>query len=535
MLITNTFLIDDKFDFMCDEYSNALVASWLGQDYDMMFAESLLVNWDDEEDFLLERVIDDDWNMYECLERYHGIKVGDQTGISRLKSTGGIIAFIRQEIARNYPVWICFNMKEVACFSEVDRRWESGMNVAIIVGIDGERADQEQFVYFRPIHFHDKYTQILSMSLEEAQASIVSVRKYEHTTVFMSHKPTNLDLGNFLRKVAEQFEDRKIHNKLERFTNHFIKAVDYESIFHRVEQRGLKHLPLIYNLSVLYRSRVLFSFCLSYLAVLKGSSVVQDFADEMAVNGGRFYTIRGMILKIFFYKELSINDNERIIGYLNKVIAAEKDLMERLKRFEGQGKPSLINPICNSMGEEEPIYHAELTPYFNNKALSDVLSKDSSANFDGIGGYFLGEQYPYGKMIISGRMSFLIADKESANDNISCREQAIAVKPGNYGSLMILASSCHGSFKDYLTLVYENQESEQLLMVSSSFWYPKAHFSEATAWQGRYAMLINDDYYIEQRKLSIYAKEYPLDRSGKLVEIILPDCPDIHVFALSLQ
>ena len=39
---------------------------------------------------------------------------------------------------------------------------------------------------------------------------------------------------------------------------------------------------------------------------------------------------------------------------------------------------------------------------------------------------------------------------------------------------------------------------------------------------------------MEKRKLNIYAQKYALEGSEKIVKIILPDCPDIHIFAITL-
>lgn len=531
MFIDKTFLIDDKFDFMCNEYTNALVATWAGRDYDMMFAEALLIDWDAEADFLLKKKIDyHEWKMYKCLERYHGIRVSSQISRTELMKYGGLITFIAKELKNNYPVWACFIMNGLACFSEEDKKWENGLNYAMLVGMD-EVTEQ---LYFRVIHFHDKYPEVLTMSFREAQRSIYTVRQYK----YVHRQQAGINIDYLLAETTAHFSNKQITKKLESFLDYFEKEADYDMIFGGVEQNGLKNQPLIYNLSILYRSRVLFSFCLSYLAVLNKHIALQEIADEMAVNGGKFYNIRGIILKTNFYGTITRQDKLKISDYFRRIIDSEKQLLELMKRPETLACRHKKARPTDQMSVDyfnTPFYFIDLKKYFNNLAFSDIISKDSPANFDGIGGYFLNDKYPYGKLLSVDTMRFLLAVKNIEQDNISCQKQKITLAGGYYKRMMILASSCHGSFKDYFTFVYEDGEPEKVLMASSSFWYPKAHFAETIAWQGPYVMLLNGSYHLESRELNIYAKDYLITDERRLVAIVLPDCPDIHIFALSFQ
>jgi len=523
MLIKHTFFIDDKFDFVCDEYANAVIASWYGKGYDMMFAEAMNVECGDGRDWLLkERIKDNKWNMYNCVKKYHGMAVSDE-----LKASGiDLIGVISEEISKGNPIMISVNMKRISCIEYIDKK-DNPYNVAIVVGISGETEE----VFFKVIHGRDKYINVLSMSFGELRKSVKSIRKFAD----IGSEISQFDLNVYFEDVTRNIIRSGIHEKIEEFADYFEKDVEYNQIFKKAKEKKLRDVPLVNNVAVLYRSRALFSFCLTYLAQVYHSLKLQNLADEMMVSAGKFYNIRGYILKCFYSKEISDKYKDKISAYLHKIVKIEKSVIDSMKNFSKEDFNNDSLGLKEIPEGEHVISYVDIAPFFNNQAFESKITHQTTANFDGMGGYFIDSNYPYGQLLkVGGGLKFQIAKRENEFDNISCLEQRISVKEGRYHYIMILASSCHGSFKDYFKLVYENEEEESVLVFSSSFWYPKAHFSEVTAWSGDYAMLINGEFYLEQRKLNIYANRYSIDCNKILKAIVLPDCPDMHVFAISL-
>lgn len=523
MLLENTNFIEDKFDYSCGEYVDAMISSWYKKGYEMMFAGASNIVVGNEKDWFLKNCIDQrEWKARTSLERYHGVK----SILMKKNDIPNLVQFVLKEIEEHNPVSLEVDMNYISCIDAIDKSIDS-MNVVVVIGIDSNL----QRIYFRIIHGRDKYRDVQSMSFEEMNACVIAVRKYSNEKKELEE----FNLNEFLITKAKEFEIINVCGKLVQFSELLEHEIKFENIFGDKENLQLRDIPLVFNAAALYRSRALFSFCLEFLSKRYNKPILKTIANDFMVAAGKYYNIRGVVLKCHYSHKLTRTNLDNIIKYIQLIADIEQNAISKMKIGDSVsdlgyvmgGKRQTINANANN-------YYVDLQRYFNNKCFSHKVTHEADANFDGIGGYFIDTDYPYDQTIsVNDTTSFKIGPYNDSADNIICIGQRIDLRAGRYKKMMIMACSCHGSFKDYVKLVYSYKENERLLIVSSSFWYPKAHFSETIAWQGEYAMYLEDSYYIEQRKLNIYSSYYSISDEDKLEAIILPDCPDIHIFGLS--
>lgn len=524
MLLKNTYLIEDKFDFKCEEYVNALIASWYGKGYDMMFANTIELDIGQDADCLINACIDnDEWAINECLTKYHGVLCQDV--LSKYDHDESIIEQVISAISKGNPLALYVNTENILSIDEEDKI--DPINVIIITGFD----EEEKQIYFRVMHGRDKYVDMITMSYAELIESALYVRKFDNISSEMS----GFILDEFIRETADKLKHNKIPQKLKAFNEYFNREADYQEIFKGISESQLKTVPLIYNMALLYRSRALYSFSLSYLAKLYELPDLLELADYCTVLAGKYYNVRGLALKAFYKSNLTPTIKENIIKFIGVISKMEETALEKLNNisFQVMEEHTFYN---NKNSAPKQFYFLSISKSFNNKGLNSDRINSEQADFDGIGGFFVDEYYPYGQIInLNKEMKFKISSKQPKFDNISCVKQKIIPEQRKYSSIMLMASACHGSFKDYIKLTYADGEAEELLIFCSSFWYPKAHFGESDAWAGEYVMYINESYYIEQRHLNIYANEYRINQTKELVSIELPDCPDMHIFAITMS
>ncbi len=314
--------------------------------------------------------------------------------------------------------------------------------------------------------------------------------------------------------------------------------LDYDKVIGKYNDLNINDVPLIFNSAILYRSRAFFSFVLSYIGNKFNDKVMLELADQLMISASKFYSIRSLLLKCYFLQNMSESHKQRVSEFLLKIVEIEANVLECLKKnqvtymMEADEKGNKDVTVL----ENSNYYKIELDKYYNNKAFGESLQNSSGADFDSMGGFFIGREYPYGgTLCLNDIYNFNISKKGKMYDNISCCGQEIEIEPGVHPCIAIMASVSHGNFKDYMTVVYESGKQEQVLLACSSCWYPKAHFNEEIIWQGEYVAKANrEDYYMEKRKLNIYAQKYTIGSGEKIVKIILLDCPDIHIFAITL-
>jgi hypothetical protein len=176
----------------------------------------------------------------------------------------------------------------------------------------------------------------------------------------------------------------------------------------------------------------------------------------------------------------------------------------------------------------------DLRAYFDNRGITG-REELSEGEFNIWFNSFPAEELPEpGKTATVGAVPFLFPAPraEDGKDNIRCSGQRIAVLPGHYDWLYLLAAAERRS-EDIVHLHYADGSVDPEWLRVSDFWAETpAHFGELASL--RCTCLHYPRHVMHKMGPVIWRTRVPVPRETELAAVHLPDNPAIHIFALSL-
>lgn len=184
-------------------------------------------------------------------------------------------------------------------------------------------------------------------------------------------------------------------------------------------------------------------------------------------------------------------------------------------------------------------YMLNLDELFNNDGIVN-FSNRKSGNFDNPDGV-LGAKYPaeeIQKLLENDIYHFENEDvyfkfKIDGEDNVICTSQEIHLKNDFFTSsfLYVVGSCNHGNYEGELTIVYNDETSEQKNL-SFSDWCQEPAFGETVLMKFDYRY--NNLGIKENINPKLFLIKIPL-KETPIKSIILPNIPTMHIFAISLK
>ncbi|HEX3048878.1 MAG TPA: amino acid adenylation domain-containing protein, partial [Bacillota bacterium] len=311
----------------------------------------------------------------------------------------------------------------------------------------------------------------------------------------------------------------------------------------RGHEGNLFEAPLVKHLEHITYGRRKFAKLLDYFGEETGLREFPQLAGALREVASQWANVRALLVKEAFSQD-NIFKN-RAIPKIREIADLEEGIAMRLaqvcrnqvdsprnfsNRYSTQSKQKKAE---ESASTGKPVM-ADLTPFFNNKAFGEGISVECPADLTGTGIYFLKKNIPSHDIWKIGAMEFKFPDLEhQVYDNVSCNGQRIQIENEGQQKLMILGCSEWGSFSDNLAIHYVDGRSEAL-QVKFSDWLYKPMFGEALAWEGKAVEKIGSSAQLRGGKVYLSAHQYDLQLRSKIDYIQLPDCPGMHIFAISL-
>ena len=120
-------------------------------------------------------------------------------------------------------------------------------------------------------------------------------------------------------------------------------------------------------------------------------------------------------------------------------------------------------------------------------------------------------------------------------DNISCLGQEIYFQNDKYNEIMLLGSCEFGSFREDI-LLYQDDELKQKLQVCFTDWVLAPEFGEEILWQGKMLIKEGKGYgFSKVYSTHLLGQRYFIQGNHEINKIKLPECPNMHIFAISLR
>lgn len=330
---------------------------------------------------------------------------------------------------------------------------------------------------------------------------------------------TNKETINIKQLLLEHTMNDKYTNQLKEFANDLSKCNKIEAEFDRYQY--LWDIPLLNNITDIYgRRNQIYNLLLS----LNDKSIYANTAiNQFKKIVDKWAIIRGLSYKIAMQKSKKAN-----IKKLSEMITDAADLENSINNIlielANNSKTSTDNLEFNT-NQSIAYKYLDINKYFNNKAFGN------NASFTQTGQYFLTDRLPADNIwnIDDMKFSFPILN-DSGFDNISCLGQKITLPDFKFTSIDLLGCSEWGDFSSTI-LLHHHDNSEELLEIGFTDWCSDPIYQESIAWYGNFKEKSNCKTVMVGR---LFAKSYSVKYDNTIDYIIIPNCKNMHIFAITL-
>ena len=502
---------------------------WLGRRHELSYSETWRFRFRSFEEDIPSGFDNFNTNQYILLEKYHGIRMVKHD----LTAPEEMYSLLEQELCLNRPLMIF-----------VDSFWLP-WDVCYQI-------NHTQGHFFWAVGYDKEDGEIYCSDGSSSAKGILPKENYIN-----GFKPTCYTFPVIGKDNSNKVDWRDIiKSNLEELVN------DTHDSFHEIVVFAQKLREFVYQMNVenekacydkLYDmcigldyasiNRKLYAILLNYLAEQKNDLL--DISQEITMSAYKWAQTRHLVLKGLAAHNLK-NVIEKIYIRITNIAAEEKRIANKLKELY-QDADSILSvktdaepAIGNAVSEKEFVQPIEIALYYNNKGLSYDFYK-GSANLTGLGNYIQFEEHIGGRLITSNQMSFrlpIIADDK--NDNISCLGQIIDIPRGKYIGIQLLGCADWGEHVENLILYYEDGKMDSITFGFADYykfdtWNKTLNFNQKIVLRARPVECKSGTARYMDRDANIYGSSFYFNRKGAFINRIkLPDCPNIHLFSLSL-
>lgn len=501
------------FDDIIESMSQAYQRS-----YQMMYVESLRFGYskEDTSKSIGANLQLDFRNRFELVAKYHGFRLQ----INREDSFDDFQSIAREYLSRNEPICIYIDTYYVP-WDPLCGIYHHNYHLILVVGYD----EQNQSIILM-----DPFFQQIARPL-----SLEIVRQGFQGFMTIDLLPEeSRDRDMVFADVSDHLQEH-----LQSTLTHMLEFAEALScIDFNKEMQGFTNFgqtSLFLKLGSVIIGRVNYARMLNYLDQRFDEPMLVIIADEIKEISDKWGIIRGYISKMNIMSRkgthLSMLDNT--VQKIVEVAHAENKLMKQLLDIFKQAHSDL--PAVRSKDQQAPIaIVGEITPIAiehvcNSKGID---TKDNTADFDLEGYAFAGDALPENQRLTVEEMSFLFPASSSGGfDNISCQMQTIQLPEEIYTGIMLLGSSEMGSYNGIIIVEYEDGTHEKVKFGFSNWWSYYPMDQEIIAWKSRVS---HRELGNTPSEVYIYAKNSLLNFRKKARCLILPEAPNIHIFAISM-
>lgn len=302
----------------------------------------------------------------------------------------------------------------------------------------------------------------------------------------------------------------------------------------------LWEVPLFINLQKVAGGRVHYAKFLNYLAVHCQIDSLLPISEQFEFMASSWSKVRSMLIKS------SMMPANQAINYdttdiINKNADIEEEVAYKLSNIVTSTTSYMFSNLYSDNTPIKPnieiseFTYLKLNKYFNNKGFGkDTVSEYNKADLSGTGNFILFDGIAHDSIWNVDMMQFKFpVISETEYDNLSCIGQVIHVNRDIYKAVMLLGTSEWGNFKDEMVINFISGEAETAPLAFSD-WINSPIYGEKIAWVGKGAYRNKNGIELLNQKVSLFARIHYVKKIGAIDSITLPNCPGIHIFAISL-
>lgn len=511
----------------CFDDCIATYAGYIGRSYEMMYGNcwsfSLIPGRMNDTTSLVEIMNTDRNESYRLLEKLHGIKLKREKLLESSKAK----SYILEELEAGRPT--VFITDAFWCpWDPVFQKYHN-IHAFLIVGFD---ETNNSFICVDSYFL--KCNSVLPMEC--------FINGYKGIYSFEAlPEPVVINYEEVIRDHAKSLLSGcsgENHFELMRSFGSELMNID---IKRQLEDSGEFWLcPIFQVFNYIISTRVLYANALKYIADKSNIKYVAEILESFLLVIEKWNVAKGMLIKSFSLNNTHTEVVRKLSDTIIELAKEEEGLalditkanIDQLNikasiKDNKVSRQDIINYSCNDY------VFIDLSGYLNNKGFDTYPPKSPMSDFTSYGHYFIREEDFIRDTWNVGDMLFKVhIDPNETYDNVSCMGQEISVPEGYYGRIRIMGCSEYGSYTDKVG-IYTTGGNVYSIPITFYEWCDNSN-KDILAWKGRIAHKKENEVLIIDQEHKIYAKEFVLSYNEKINKIKLPECPNLHLFAISM-
>lgn len=408
---------------------------------------------------------------------------------------------------------------------------KAGAHSLYIVGWDEEKKELECLdPYYEKQQVYLPYENYINGFMYLTKVTYEPCEDFNPEQV-LKEKLKNLLQSGQITTLKEMAKDIKEHFdlKLEIDQYNENEFFDMNEIQHRI------HINSV--MKELSHNRVRFAVMLQKLARKdsKKREELDKLADDVLHLAEKWDSVRMMLIKKVFVRKTG-----KIAEYLSKktldVVEQEEIYIQKLIHvLEGKQIKDEETQVSEKGKNDGVTIFANLIPFFNNEGIGQYGSK--TADFNNSEEYFIRDKFPINSKVCYLDTEFFMPEKqEGKEDNIACSRQVIHIKHGYYTSIAFLGCSEWGNYKEDVVINYEDGVKD-IYRMELGDWMPNLEFGQPQniAFQSEKAVVLVNGKLVDVEECNTYVAHIHTKRDKKITSITLPECINMHIFAITLK
>lgn len=522
-------------EMACNESTFATVVAWKKRRYEIMYAKAWSFNYLDEGVNFFEeenntsgrigdRIFVDQTSMPELLAKYAGIMINEY----EVDDPQVIFNIVKEELNRGMPVFSLFDQYYLPWVSEEEKTLLRQRGALLIIGIDEENSE----LYCLDVHGTKTKEKL---PIKNFLKGCASERKQLITFQDMGCENLNFNWPEIFLTALENINMKKTQSAFDEMR---ALADDIEQLLDfNLETKDCLHQS---NITMLNRFKFVCRARLQFVQTLKllNDRFQEDFfpalIEKFSIAQINWRRVASPFVRAFLMKNYDNQVRLKMASEIRKAADFEEQVAEyMMKLCEGKCDTGMTINGENASIDVDQIVYLDLKNYMNNKAFAGSASEEK-ADFNGLGDYFLTEGLPTSNIVTVETINYhFLIKNDLGYDNISCAEQIIPVPNLNYEDIMIMGCSeweqhsQWGSFSGIMEIFYENGPNGFIEMEFSD-WGISPICGEKIAWEGF------SSFNKRRYRKRIFSQKYKFDKGKAILKIKLPNCKNMHIFAIAL-
>ena len=363
-------------------------------------------------------------------------------------------------------------------------------------------------------------------------------------------KKNEINWQNIILYALDRVNGKKdipnIFSSIRLFADDLLKYMDIKKEVegHRNFLRG----EIFSILLAIAMGRKQFGELLKYFESKFNLNIFQKYIDELEYIGNSWESVRALLLKYYKYvKEGKFSNFDTSFKHdiskkIDDIATMEEklaiDLKDSVLNYSNKkAKKNHISSYSNidyNKIKYQVYDFVNLENFFNNHGCGSTDETKCNADFNGMKEFFIIDSMPKEGDFQVEKLHFYFPKLEDGKfDNLVCFKQAIEILPKKYSELWILGCGDESNIRENIMIEFDDNTKEMITIKFTCWWVPK-EYNEIIAWKGKVASMSNNKMHITPHLFTIYAQRYNINPDKNIKKIILPYCPNMHIFGLTL-